>query len=47
MHFGGNWLGVGLGVWMIGTGIDGLKSPGNIIKIVGGVIVLVASIMVA
>lgn len=45
MHI--NYAFLGVGIWMIGTGIDALPnlSAGTVLKIVGGVILIVAAVV--
>jgi hypothetical protein len=43
-----NLVTFGAGVWMIGTGIDGVvptMSASGVLKVIGGVILIVASIL--
>ncbi len=39
-----NWFYLGLGIWLIGDGIDG-RSPGAFTKMVGGLIVVLVAFL--
>lgn len=34
---------LGIGVWCVGTGLDGVPSVGSVVKIIGGIILIVAA----
>jgi hypothetical protein len=38
-----NLLFLGLGIWMIGTGVDGVPAPSSVVKVIGGIIVIIAA----
>ena len=44
MHIGfGNLALLGAGIWMVGTGLGGVTTVPAVVKIIGGIIVIIAA----